>query len=133
MLILKEEIEKAAGEYADKHSFRVPYDGSNNFYDDKDYEDSLEGFEAGANFVKDKVQEYVGDIIIENQGLKLYKDNEAERFKKLAIGFAEYCALEGWIIDHDGWKNTLNSKVSISLRLSSLELFEMYFKEINNE
>jgi hypothetical protein len=31
-----EELEKEAGDYADKHAFRVPYDGSNKFYDDVD-------------------------------------------------------------------------------------------------
>jgi hypothetical protein len=31
-----EEIKEAAGKYAEEHSFMVPYDGSNDFYDDKD-------------------------------------------------------------------------------------------------
>ena len=44
----KEELEKEAEEYADKHAFRVPYDGSNNFYDDVDFKASKEGYLAGA-------------------------------------------------------------------------------------
>ena len=36
-----------AEEYAEKHSFRVPYDGSNKFYDDTDFKASKDGFLAG--------------------------------------------------------------------------------------
>jgi len=39
--------EEKAEEYAEKHSFRVPYDGSNKFYDDVDYKASKDGFLAG--------------------------------------------------------------------------------------
>lgn len=44
----REELEKEAGDYADKHAFRVPYDGSNKFYDDVDFKASKEGYLAGA-------------------------------------------------------------------------------------
>ena len=44
----KEELEKEAGDYADKHAFRVPYDGSNKFYDDVDFKASKEGYLASA-------------------------------------------------------------------------------------
>lgn len=44
----KEELEKEAEEYADEHAFRVPYDGSNKFYDDVDFKASKEGYIAGA-------------------------------------------------------------------------------------
>lgn len=43
-----EELEKEAGKYADKHAFRVPYDGSNKFYDDVDFKASKEAYLAGA-------------------------------------------------------------------------------------
>lgn len=43
------ELEKEADKYADEHAFRVPYDGSNNFYDDVDFKASKEGYLAGAN------------------------------------------------------------------------------------
>lgn len=46
-----EEIEKAANEFAEKHGFRVPYDGSNEFYDKVDVRASKDGFKAGAEFV----------------------------------------------------------------------------------
>lgn len=48
------ELEQAAAEYADKHGFRVPYDGSNNFYDDVDVKASLEGFKAGAKWMAEQ-------------------------------------------------------------------------------
>ena len=47
-----EDLEEAADEYADKHGFRVPYDGSNNYYDDVDVKASKEGFLAGAEWQK---------------------------------------------------------------------------------
>lgn len=47
-----EDLEEAAEEYADKHGFRVPYDGSNNYYDDVDVKASKEGFLAGAEWQK---------------------------------------------------------------------------------
>lgn len=43
-----EDLEKAADEYAEKHGFRIPYNGSNNYYDDVDVEASKEGFIEGA-------------------------------------------------------------------------------------
>lgn len=47
-----DDLEEAADEYADKHGFRVPYDGSNNYYDDVDIKASKEGFLAGAEWQK---------------------------------------------------------------------------------
>jgi hypothetical protein len=44
----KEKLEKEADDYADKHAFRVPYDGSNKFYDDVDFKASKEGYLAAA-------------------------------------------------------------------------------------
>lgn len=45
---MTEEHEQKADEYAEKHAFRVPYDGSNKFYDDVDFKASKEGYLAGA-------------------------------------------------------------------------------------
>ena len=50
-----EDLEEAAEEYADKHGFRVPYDGSDNFYDDVDVKASKEGFIAGYNLCKEQM------------------------------------------------------------------------------
>jgi hypothetical protein len=109
MIINKEEVEKAALEYAKNESYGGKFDPG-----------SRMGFEAGADFVENKVQEYVGDIIIENQGLKLYKDNEAERFKELAVEFAKF------IIDYE--------KTPHLNRLETTEeLYELFLKERNEK
>lgn len=47
-----EDLNEAAKEYADKHGFRVPYDGSNNYYDDVDVKASKDGFIAGAEWMR---------------------------------------------------------------------------------
>ena len=85
-IIPKEEVEKAALEYAKGESYGGKFDPG-----------SRMGFEAGVKFLEEYVQKHVQDIIIENQGLKLYKDNEAERFKKLAVNFAYYCLMHEWL------------------------------------
>ena len=48
---LPSNLDEAAEEYADKHGFRVPYDGSNNFYDKVDVKASFEGFKAGVEWM----------------------------------------------------------------------------------
>lgn len=45
-----DDLEEAADKYAENHGFRVPYDGSNKFYDDVDVKASKEGFIAGAEW-----------------------------------------------------------------------------------
>ena len=55
----KEDLEEAADKYAENHGFRVPYDGSNKFYDDVDVKASKEGFIAGAEWQKQKDQETI--------------------------------------------------------------------------
>ena len=48
---LPSNLDEAAEKYADRHGFRVPYDGSNDFYDKVDVKASLEGFKAGAEWM----------------------------------------------------------------------------------
>jgi len=55
----KEKLEKEAGDYAEKHAFRVPYDGSNKFYDDIDFKASKEGYIAGAKSREKRIEELV--------------------------------------------------------------------------
>jgi hypothetical protein len=43
---IPQEVREKINEYADKYAFRVPYDGTNNFYD----EEALKHFLAGAEF-----------------------------------------------------------------------------------
>lgn len=45
-------IKEAADCYAEEHGFRVPYDGTNNFYDEVDIRTSKEGFIAGVVFAE---------------------------------------------------------------------------------
>lgn len=54
---MTEELEKEADDYADKHAFRVPYDGSNKFYDDVDFKASKEGYLAGAKPREKRIEE----------------------------------------------------------------------------
>ena len=51
-------FEKEAEEYAEEHAFRVPYDGSNKFYDDVDFKASKEGYLAGAEFGYNKANKW---------------------------------------------------------------------------
>lgn len=51
---LHDSLEEAAEEYAEKHGFRVPYDGSNNFYDDVDVKASKDAFIAGATWQEEQ-------------------------------------------------------------------------------
>ena len=53
--VIEKEIEKSADEYAEKHGFRVPYDGSNDFYDKTDVKASKEGFIEGAKWMYRKL------------------------------------------------------------------------------
>lgn len=52
-----EELEEAAENYAEKHGFRVPYDGSEKFYDETDVKASKDGFIAGAEWQRMKLFE----------------------------------------------------------------------------
>ena len=45
---MTEEEKQKAEQFAEEHAFRVPYDGSNNFYDDTDYRASKDGYIEGA-------------------------------------------------------------------------------------
>ena len=53
----KEELKQEAEKYAEKHAFRVPYDGSNKFYDDVDYKASVDGYLAGAEPREKRIEE----------------------------------------------------------------------------
>jgi hypothetical protein len=112
MIINKEEIEKAALEYAKGESYDGKFDPG-----------SRMGFEVGVEFSEEYVQQYVQDIITENQGLKLYKDNEAKRFKELAVEFAE------WLEDMSGSFQLYNVEDESATLYSNDELFEIFKSE----
>ena len=58
----KKELEKEADNYAEQHAFRVPYDGSNKFYDDVDFKASKEGYLAGAESREKRIAELKAQI-----------------------------------------------------------------------
>ena len=62
---VNEDLENAANDYADNHGFRVPYDGSNNFYDDVDVKASKEGFIAGAQWKEEQILKNADEYIID--------------------------------------------------------------------
>jgi hypothetical protein len=57
-----EELKQEAEDYAEKHAFRVPYDGSNKFYDDVDFNASKEGYLAGAEPREKQIAELEAQI-----------------------------------------------------------------------
>ena len=86
MIIPKEEIEKAAEEYCNTPDRT-----------ELEKQQSYRSFLDGVKFSEEYTQKHIQDILIENQGLKLYKDNESKRFRKLAINFAYYCLMHDWL------------------------------------
>lgn len=123
MIINKEEVEKAAAAFIIKEHL----DGYSDMY-------YRETFKAGVEFSEEYVQKHVQDIIIENQGLKLYKDNEENRFKELAVEFAE------WILQHKnpsfgiigGYKSPNRWMDAIQgnrIDYTTEELYNMFLKE----
>lgn len=78
--------------------------------------ESYEAFKAGIEFAESYVQKHIEDIIIENQGLKLYKDNELKRFKQIAVDFLDSIR---------GYERENGQKICFDER-SSEELFEIF-------
>lgn len=66
-------LEEAAEDYADKHGFRVPYDGSNNYYDDVDVRASKEGFIAGAEWKEEQMMKeaFVDNYVVDDGRIEL--------------------------------------------------------------
>ena len=76
-------------------------------------------FKAGVEFAESKFHENIKDIIIENQGLKLYKDNEPKRFEELAIEFLNWYKFIDYEKDYLG--------------CTTEELFKLFLKERNKK
>ena len=76
------DLEDASDEYAEKHGFRVPYDGSDNFYDDVDVKASKEGFIAGAKWNREQMMK---------DGLDAVKSGQSNKIEKTIAGvFVDY-------------------------------------------
>jgi hypothetical protein len=125
MIINKEEVEKAAEEYCNTQNIHP-----------SDITLSKEIFMAGELMAESKFNEFFLDIICENQGLKLYKDNEAKRFKELAVEFARH--IRGNPKKVEDWNLTIFEEgkfVSDDVRHHDNieELFETFIKERNEK
>jgi len=95
------------------------------------------GVRKGVEFAEEYVYKYTSDLVIENQGLKLYKDGEAERSKKFAVEFGE------WILQNDnpgfklvfgdGLPNKWGSVRQGGGYSTTEELYELFLKERNEK
>ena len=96
------EVEEAAEEYADKHGFRVPYDGSNNYYDDVDVKASKEGFIAGAEWQKEQMMKEAVEAKVWESGHG-FRDLEmdSESFRKALEGFKDGDKVKLFIVKED--------------------------------
>lgn len=68
------DLGKAAEEYAEKHSFVIPFDGSNKFYDDIDFKTSKEGFISGVEWQKEQM---LKNAVIAQAGKFTYSNGES--------------------------------------------------------
>lgn len=114
---VKAVLQEAANEYADKHGFRVPFDGSNKFYDDDDVRCSKEGFIAGAEWQASQPKEDVGGEVF-----RWVKASERlpEVFKVVATKVLpeDYGPRQDWelhwsFVDKEGKWNSVGNPISI--------------------
>lgn len=89
-----EDLEEAAEKYADKHGFRVPYDGSNNYYDDVDVKASKEGFLAGAEWMAKQGVTFTAAVDHYEDFYLDSCDQEAEAIKKLGLKVMDWAIVQ---------------------------------------
>lgn len=81
-------LEEAADEYSEKHGFRVPYDGSNNFYDEVDVKASKEGFIAGAKWMANQMPMPEDTVLFQKgveEGRRLEKDEHRLTWEDMVL------------------------------------------------
>lgn len=85
---LPADLEEASDGYAEKHGFRVPYDGSDNFYDDVDVKASKEGFIAGASWQSEQMMKEAVEAHVSTNGMgnKYLFPNYNDDFKDIDDG-----------------------------------------------
>lgn len=132
-LIPENEVDEAAFNFTESLNF------SHKSMETKTMANRLDkSFKAGVTFTESKVHEYIKDLIIENQGLKLYKDNEARRFEELAIEFAKYL-FSTEISKHTSMENSVKyipSEFNLmkgNLIKNGKEMFNQFLKERNGK
>lgn len=138
----KEELEKEAGDYADKHAFRVPYDGSNKFYDDVDFKASKEGYIAGAE-PREKIIANLEELNKnQEESLRitlLEEENKAKRIKDLEKENAEiiknYQVSRLYLEGYDDAKKKAEKEISElkEQNIKDCENFNKTMKEIKEQ
>lgn len=90
-----EQIKGQAYIFAEKHAFRVPYDGSSDFYDRVDLKASVDGFTAGAEWADMNQGKRLVDI---GEAIRWLKDN-ASRFVYKSVCTNEAVIDENWLAE----------------------------------
>lgn len=138
MRIINKETIDRAGEYYATVTYGVPKISC----DQTSFDNGREDFVNGAIWAKSKYEELFTDIITENQGLKLYKDNESDRFKNVAIEFLRWHGKNDYILQdvyenqrfQDGykyqkWSNVSCEDVTEENSYFDEELFKHFLKQ----
>ena len=95
---MTEELERKAEQFAEKHAFRVPYDGSNRFYDDTDYRASKDGYIAGAteNGIQwHDLRKDPNDLPKKNKSYWVYMDCQGNKIYRSIVWQGCWCGWNG--------------------------------------
>lgn len=130
----REKLEKEAGDYAEKHAFRVPYDGSNRFYDDLDFKASKEGYIAGAEPREKIITKLEEQNKNQEESLRitlLEEERKANRIKDLEKENAEIKAKYLQATDEGtSWAHLKNLEDENKRLLQSCEGATMMYKDL---
>lgn len=130
----REKLEKEAGDYAEKHAFRVPYDGSNRFYDDVDFKASKEGYIAGAEPREKIIAKLEEQNKNQEESLRitlLEEERKANRIKDLEKENAEIKAKYLQATDEGtSWAHLKNLEDENKRLLQSCEGATMMYKDL---
>jgi hypothetical protein len=96
---IPQEVREKINEYADKYAFRVPYDGTNNFYD----EEALKHFLAGAEYGYSLALPRIKELEEENERLRKLNEKKDEYINLLGDEIRE---LASTAFATRGWKST---------------------------
>ena len=123
------DLEEAADEYSEKHGFRVPYDGSNNFYDEVDVKASKEGFVAGAKWQANQLLK--GSPLQEDTVLFKKGVEEGRRLEKedLALTWKDMVLLRT-LFDATDAKQ---SRGALTVQPMTREYYEYLLREFNEQ
>ena len=130
----REKLEKEAGDYAEKHAFRVPYDGSNKFYDDIDFKASKEGYLVGAEPREKIIAKLEEQNKNQEESLRitlLEEERKAKRIKELEVENAELRTKYLQATDEGtSWAHLKNLEDENKRLLQSCEGATMMYKDL---